>query len=76
MFRTHFNSHARCLLLKIIVSGGFLEVPTDVLNHSFPGPDGGFNVSLLKPPHGDFRSRSETAATWPFQKRNETATFF
>jgi hypothetical protein len=40
---------------------GFLEVLADILNRFWIQA-----VSLLKPPHSDFRS--ETAVTWPLRK--------
>ena len=48
--------------LKNYYRQSFLEAPTDFLNHFWIQ----VAVSLLKPPHGGFRSK--TAATKPFRK--------
>jgi hypothetical protein len=64
VFCVHLNNNARRLRLENYYAQSFTEIKTAVLNRFWIQ----MAVSLPKTQHGGFRS--ETAVTWPFQKRN------
>ena len=66
VFYTYFYNHARRLRLEKLFIQSFLEVPTGFFKYFWIQVAVSLSLSLLKPPHGGFRS--ETAVTKPFRK--------